>query len=473
MKKKILMINPPTGLLIRDDRCQSNINEFMVSVSRPPQELLIMAAILKKDGHETIIQDYPIEKKTLVDYEKDIRKFWPDILVINATIPTITDDAKCVRAAKKIKQDLVVMLRCGMIEHIAQEVMAQEELIDVIFYGESDFTLHEFLECKDKNEVKGIFYRNKKRIVKTEPRPFIANLDSLPMIDRNLIRNELYKRPDTGAPLGLIEVSRGCPYSCIFCLTPFSYGRHHRRRSIQNIIKEIIICKRNYGIFDFHFKSDLFSFDKKWIIGLCREITKNNLGIRWFANSRADTVDAESLEAMKESGCFALSLGAESGSQYILDKIRKDITKKQIKKAFELCERKGIQTYAYFIIGFPWDTKDTIEETIRFSKIIDPDYIDFFFPYAFKGTGLSQIIARYGLLNKVSTANTIRKSYIGLQFPTLTLGPKELIRLRKKALRSFYLRPAYILKSFKRFSSFQERMNILKYGISLLKKIMR
>ncbi len=468
MKKKVLLVNPPTGLFIRDDRCQSDVGEFLLAVSRPPHELMIIATILQDNGYDVAVIDYPIEGKSGADYELDIRRILPDILIINATLPTLPSDIKCANYVKTVKKDIIVLLRCGMIEYYAREIMQKEKGIDIIVYGESDFTICDFLECNDKKDVKGIFYRDGKKVVKTEPRPFVEDLDILPIVNRDLIRNELYIRPDTKNPLGLIEVSRGCPYSCIFCLSPLAYGKIHRRRSVSNIIKEIKICTEKYGIYDFHFKSDLFSFSREWVLELCKGIVENNIKIQWFANSRVDTVDEELLKNMKKSGCFALSFGVEAGSQYILDKIKKNTTLDKIKMTFDLCKNVKIRTYAYFIIGFPWDTEDTVKQTIRFSKKIKPDFVDIFFPYAFPGTELYRLISSQG---NSPLFNFERHAYSRVQFSIPSLSKKRLIGLRKKALRNFYLRPLYILQVLMKCRNFKELFNVIRFALSSIKKI--
>ena len=469
--KKILMVNPPTGIFIRDDRCQSNVEEFLVSVTRPPHELLIMAAILENDGCKVVINDYPSEKKAMIDFKQDVIKLAPDILVVNATIPTLIDDLACVRIAKQINQNTLSVLRCGAIEQIAESVMNLEPMLDFILYGETDFTLSEFLKSKNKETVKGVFYRYEGKIIETQKRPFLKDLDSLPIVDRNMIKSNLYTRPDTEEAVGLIEVSRGCPYKCIFCLVPVAYGSVHRTRSVENVMLEIRICVKKYGITNFHFKSDLFSFKREWVLELCKEIIKNKLNIKWFANSRADTIDQELIFLMKNSGCFALAIGVESGSQKILDKIGKKTNLNQIKNTFNLCRREKIKTYAYFIIGFPWDTENTIRETIDFSKKIDPDYIDFFFPYAFPGTKFYETARELGLIDVFSLDNIIKNSYINSQSPTLAISKSRLIQLRKKALKEFYFRPGYILRTFKNCKNFNEVLRLLKYGMASLKKI--
>ena len=383
----------------------------------------------------------------------------------------MNEDIKCSKIAKQLKKDILVVLRCGAVEYVAEELMKKEKTIDVVFYGETDFTLYELLANADKNKIKGVFYRENIKIVKTAKRPFLEDMESLPIVDRSLIKNKLYIRPDNGKPLGLIETSRGCPYSCIFCLTPYTYGHLHRRRRVSSIIKEIRICVEDYGILDFHFKSDIFSFNKEWIIELCNEIMKNNLKIRWFANSRVDSIDDNLLKVMKKSGCFALAIGVESGSKYILNKIKKNITLEGIEKAFLSCKKNKIRTYAYFIIGFPWDTKYTVTETVKLCKKIDPDYIDFFYPFAFQGTELYKIIKDLGLIKNEVVENIRRKSYIGFQFPTLTLSKEELNKLRREALKSFYFRPRYVLRTFRQCKTLGEVFRIFGYGVSLMKKI--
>ena len=469
--KKILMVNPPTGIFIRDDRCQSNVEEFLVSITRPPHELLIMSTILKNDGCKVVINDYPSEKKAMIDFKQDVIKLAPDILVVNATIPTLIDDLACVRIAKQINQNTLSVLRCGAIEQIAESVMNLEPMLDLILYGETDFTLSEFLKSKNKETVKGVFYRYEGKIIETQKRPFLKDLDSLPIVDRNMIKSNLYTRPDTEEAVGLIEVSRGCPYKCIFCLVPVAYGSVHRTRSVENVMLEIRICVKKYGITNFHFKSDLFSFKREWVLELCKEIIKNKLNIKWFANSRADTIDQELIFLMKNSGCFALAIGVESGSQKILDKIGKKTNLNQIKNTFNLCRREKIKTYAYFIIGFPWDTENTIRETIDFSKKIDPDYIDFFFPYAFPGTKFYETARELGLIDVFSLDNIIKNSYINSQSPTLAISKNRLVKLRQKALKEFYLRPGYILRTFKNCKNFNEVLRLLSYGMVSLKKI--
>ncbi|MBN1494020.1 MAG: radical SAM protein [Candidatus Omnitrophica bacterium] len=473
MKKRILFVNPPSGLFVRDDRCQSSVEDFLVAIPRPPHELLIMATILESAGHTVMVRDYPIMKKSFIEYALDLESFAPDIVVINATIPSLVKDIECAKIAKRQAFETTVVLRCGMIEPIARDVMHAEPDIDMIIYGESDFSLREILQGSTIAAVPGLFYRNGGVIEQTAARPYLQDLDSLPIVNRRLIDNNAYIRPDSGRPLGLIEVSRGCPYSCIFCLTPSTYGHGHRRRSPQSIVKEIALCVTEYGIRDFHLKSDLFSAHHEWVHELCDEIIKSGLSISWFANSRVDSVNKKLLRHMKESGCFAVSFGVESGSQEILDKMHKKITIDEIHKAFSLCKELKIETYAYFIIGFPWDTRETIEESVTLAMRIDPNYVDFFFPYVFYGTPLYDICRDMGLMHDITYTELQKGSYVAVQFPTTTLSTEELARLRKKAMQRFYLRPRFIMKTLLRCKNLRELLAVMRYGLSTFKKMVR
>ncbi len=142
----------------------------------------------------------------------------------------------------------------------------------------------------------------------------MQDLDLGPYPARHLARNELYFRPDTGAPQTTVVTSRGCPSKCIFCLAPKISGSRVRRRSPENILGELRECVERHGIRDFLFRSDLFHHGSKWVLDLCQLIVDARLDIRWSCNSRVDTLDEARLEAMKRAGCWLIAFGVESGS---------------------------------------------------------------------------------------------------------------------------------------------------------------
>lgn len=466
---KILLINPPTGIFVREDRCQSAVSTFALPVIRPPMDLMMIAASLEEIGIECKIKDYPIEGGGWDCLKSNLCDFKPDFLVIGTTTSTILDDLKSCTLAKACDKSIITIAKGADLAITAVETLNKFKELDIVITGESELAVRDIVMMKNSlDRVPGISYRNNDTVIRNPDRELVKDLDSLPRPARHLINNNLYTRLDTGKPMAIVEVSRGCPFNCIFCLAGKTYGYKVRYRSVESVVEEIIECKNMYGIMDFHLKSDIFTWDKQWVAGLCRAIMNSKLKIHWLCNSRVDTLDADSTKAMKDAGCWAISLGVESGSQVILDKMRKGITLEQSKEAVRLCRATGIKTYLYFLIGFPWDTEETILDSIRFAKELDGDFIDFFIVYPFRGTELEKIARQHNLL---SEHHYFKNAYSGIGIDTFTVSKERLKYMRKKGLISFYLRPAYILRVLARAASWRERVNYLKYGFRLLKSI--
>ena len=202
------------------------------------------------------------------------------------------------------------------------------------------------------------------------------------------------------------------------------------------------------------------------MISLCREISKRRLDIKWATNSRVDTIDSERLYWMKKAGCFIIGFGAESGSKEILEKLDKNITLDKTETAVSLCREFDIDSFLVFIIGFPWDRKDTIEETIYFAtKKINPTFVEVNIAYPFPETPLFKLIKEQGLFNDDRMSGyDYSKSII----KTHTLSNEELEGYRTKFLKKFYLRPSYIVSTLKRAKSSAIFFNCAKRAFRLL-----
>ncbi len=466
---KALLINPPTGIFIREDRCQSAAFTFALPVVRPPMDLMMMAASLEAIGVDCKIKDYPLEGGGWSALEDHLYHFKPDYLIVSTTTSTLRDDLASCAKAKVHNKNIITIAKGADLSITAIEMLREFKDLDIVITGECELAIKDIVMMRDRlAAVPGIAYKNNNTVVRNADREFIEALDSLPRPARHLIRNNLYTRLDTGTPMALIEISRGCPHTCIFCLAGKTYGHKVRYRSVKSVIEEIIVCKGTYNIYDFHLKSDIFTWDKKWVKELCQAIAHNNMKINWLCNSRVDTLDADCLSAMKHAGCWAVSLGVESGNQDILNKMKKGITLEQSREAVRLCKMAGIKTYLYFLFGFPWDTEETIGDSVRFAKELDGDFVDFFIVYPFCGTELEAIARRYNLLN---TYNNFKDAYSGIAIDTLFVSKQKLQYLRKKALKDFYTRPRYILRSLHNAGSFKKQLNYLKYGLKLLRTI--
>ena len=462
-KKKILLIYPPSPVLNREDRCQQPTKELIVIPPLPPTDLMYLAAVAENAGLEAKIKDYSQGG----NFEKDLKEFQPDYLLINVATPTFKNDLNSLTVAKEICPDIITIAKGAAFFNVALDVMYFQKDLDLIIYGEPEETLREILKGRRYKYIKGLYYREDLRAKFTGPRPFIQDLDKLPFPARHLVDNTIYRRPDNNEIQAVIKVSRGCPYHCFFCLaTPVS-GAKVRRRSPDNIIEEIKECIDKYGITNFIFWSDVFNADKEWVMELCDKIIENELDITWSANTRADTADEEMAYKMYDAGCRLVSIGVESGSQEILNNIGKRITLDDVRLTVKIFKRAGIKIYNYFVIGLPWDDEDTIEDTIEFAIELDSDFISFYTATPLPGTKFYEYAKENNLIN---SDTSFKSAYYYPSVGTHYLSKERVFELHKKAIRRFYPRPGYILRTLLRIRSITEFKNYFKAGLGILFK---
>ena len=460
-KKRVLLIYPPSPVMSREDRCQQPVEDLLVIPPLPPTDLMYLAAIAEQCGYEAIIRDYSLGG----DFITDLRTFVPDYLVANIATPTFKTDMETVAHAKELNPNLITIVKGAPFLTYSDNVIYENPFIDYVIIGEPELTLKDILNGVPNEEIKGICYQENFQGIKNELRPFNNNLDDLPFPARHLIDNSIYKRPDNGKVQAVIKVSRGCPFHCFFCLaTPVS-GLKVRTRSAENIISEIKECVEKYGIKNFLFWSDIFNFDRKWTIDLCEKIIKSGLKITWSANTRANTMDEEMAVLMYKAGCRLVSIGVESGSQEILNHIGKKITLEEVRKTVKILKRNKIKIYNYFVLGLPWETEKTAEETIKFAIELDSDFVSFYTATPLPGTKFFA----YAMLNRLAEANmNFDNAYYVPSVRSHSLSKERIFEIHKSAVKRFYLRPSFILKTLLNLRSCVEFKRYFKVGINLL-----
>lgn len=463
--KKVLLINPPTGNYIRDDRCQAPVK--YIAVLRMPIDLSYIAAVIEKENLECVIRDYPAEGKNIHDFILDLQKLKPDVLVVSTTTPTIKKDLEICTLAKKYLPKIITVVKGAHVTIKDKEVLEECDELDIVIRGEYEITSNELVrELKKKNfnlkKIKGISFRKGQEIFRNKDRMPLENLDELPFPARHLINNNLYIRPDTGRMQTTIQTNRGCPANCTFCLVKVVSGQKIMSRSPKNIVDEIEECVKKYDIRDFYFRADTFTWNKDWMKKVCEEIIKRKLKINWGSNSRVNTLDEERIKLMKKSGCWMLGLGIESGSQEILNKMKKGTKLEQVERAVKLCKKYKIKIFAFFVIGYPDDNEETIIETINFAKKLNADFTEFNTCYPYPGTEVYNEGIKSGLYtNEMLTG---RDQYEA-SMPTKFLTGKEVTKLRDKAEKEFILRPAYFWRTLKNINSAKEFFNYFKFGL--------
>ena len=421
-----------------------------------PLNLAYLASYLHKERPDIEIEILDCEALGLIysKIKEEIKKIKPDLVGITAPTPAFTQVLEICRIIKQeISKDIITVLGGPHPTALPRETIAEKDIdICVVFEGEIVFT--ELINALDRktslNEIKGIFFKDKNNnVIETEKREPIKDLDSLPFPDREFFDTDLYFPPPTkrlsNKKAGNMITSRGCPYECTYCMASFMWQRKVRFRSIENVMKEIEECIDKYNIREFNFHDELFTVNKKRTIEFCQEVKKRKLDIAWVCMIRVDFTDEETLKEMKEAGCKKIMFGFESGSQMILDKMKKRVALEKAEQAVKLVKKMGIKTAGNFMFGNIGETKETIRQSIDLAKKLNTDTMAFFIASPYPGTEFYRIAKEKGYFRK----NIEWKDFtlVSNNLPPLnlpSLPAEKILEWQKRAYREYYIRLRYI-----------------------------
>lgn len=473
---KVMLIYPPGKAYQRgEDRAQCNIDDSAATSVHACNDLGYAAAILRNSDYEVFLRDYQTEKTDIDEIKSDVENFLPDIIVISTTNATILSDIDFVNNILEYHK-CEIILKGAIFFNIPAELLETLDLrnIKYLIGGEIDTIIGKLVDNILKGEgnlkdIPGIIFKEENSFIKTSFNTWETDLDNIPFPARDLMKNELYVRPDTGEPMATIQVTRGCPSQCIYCLTPMISGKVVRKRSVENVFAEISECYYKYGIKNFFFKADTFTIDSSWAEELCDRIINSDLykKIEFTVNSRAKPLNITLLQKLKKAGCFMIAVGFESGNENTLKLIKKGTTVEDNLRAAKMIKEARLPLFGFFMIGFPWEDRNDVMNTLRFVFEIDPDFAEIHVAMPFVGTELYSACEKYGTIRSESWGNDY---FSPNTTGTFSVPVDELIALRKKYLLKFYLRPAYIIK--KMFGAISNPIiikNYVAYGMRLLK----
>ncbi|MBI4804281.1 MAG: radical SAM protein [Desulfovibrio sp.] len=314
-----------------------------------------------------------------------VKEYAPHVVGISSKSQNFASAVRLARIVKAINKDTVVVIGGPHPSMAWPEVMKVPE-IDFCVLGEGEVTLVELLNAlktgRDPADIPGLALRRNSLVERTSARELIHDLDSLPF-------------PHASAPTTLVDyalypphayqyifATRGCPHACFYCGSRNVWSRRTRLRSIENVVAELQAL-RGMGLRSFLFDDDNFGINKSHLKRLCASIGENCPGITWTCEIHADLVDIDTATAMRKGGCNAVAVGIESGNDGVLRAIRKGVTVSKALEACSLLKAQGIEVRAFFIIGFPFDTEDTIADTFKAmqSPHIDKIIYSVFTPY--------------------------------------------------------------------------------------------
>ena len=447
---KVLLVNPTHKEAYSKVPSAEGVN--------PPLGLAYIASYLRENGIDVSLIDAAALDISHEELRKNMSEKEFDIIGVPSMTPSLNSSLNALEIAREINPRCKTVMGGNHISALPIETLTNYQIIDFGVLREGEITFLELVNALEKNQelskVDGLVYR-KDGIINVNPkRKFIENLDELPLPAYDLLPMDKYRLPAHHTsysgniklkPFFLLFTSRGCPYDCTYCASKVIWERKVRYRSPENVLKEIDILVNKYGVKCLEIADDIFTINKQRLHAILDGLIERNYDLHFNCLSRVDTVDLESLKKMKKAGCYLIRFGVESGSQKILDRMKKNVKVEQIRNAFKLVNKANIASSASFIIGHPGETEETVNETIKIAKEINSDAALFFIAIPLVGTELFEIAKNQNLI--------VNKEWIHWkQVPekpvmrTEELTVEDLLRLRKKAFKEFYFRPYYLME---------------------------
>ena len=467
---EIILVKPP----LSREEIYGKLSD--VGAYDPPLGLAYLAANLKKNQVGVEIVDANAMRLSFNDLVDFICEKAPRYVGITAVTLDIYGAAQLAYEIKQKNKGIITILGGVHLTAVPRETMTQFPQFDMGVIGEGEATLLEVIQAldskKDLNGVNGLVYRLNGETVSTPPRQVNYHLDSYPPPAWDLIPGfpQNYPVPPYSmhnSPSCSLVTSRGCGRRCTFCFqgTMGQALRFHGAEYVLNIIKHLYA---HYGIRDLRIVDDQFLANKKRTEKICTMLIEEDLNLSFSCMARVDTINPQLLGMLKRAGCRQINFGIESGSQQILDLIKKDIKLEEVVQAVRWTKKEGIRTLGYFMIGFPTETEDTIRQSIDFAKKLLLDDISVFLLTPFPGTELYHSAHQYGIFKKDWKSMSM---FIEPCFIPHGLTGEKILAYRKKAILQFYLRPKVVF-SYLRMSTTLSRLKVLIQGMFAILKLL-
>jgi len=376
-----------------------------------------------------------------------------DHVIINTSTPSLKNDCKVAEAIKDQKPGTKIGFVGAHAMVLPTETLKASRAIDWVGRKEFDFTCKEVAEGRDFGTIAGLSYKDKDGKIKHNPeREMIQNMDSLPWVADVYKRDLQIEKYFIGYlmhPYVSLYTGRGCPAQCTFCLWPQTIGGHkYRVRSPQNVADEMAYMKKLFPqVREFFFDDDTFTAN----LPRAREIAKKlgPLGLNWSCNSRAN-LDYDTIKSFKDNGLRLFLVGYESGNDETLTRIKKGVTTEEMRKFTKACHQAGVVIHGTFILGLPVETKETIEQTIRFAQELDVFSLQVSLAAPYPGTELYEMAKLNSWFTKKDKTDLVEGDGFqqsALEYPGLS--KEEIFESVERFYHRYYLRPKPILRIIK------------------------
>lgn len=474
-KLSVMLYKMPEILLINPNYMKELYGKRVMSV-HPPLGLAYLTSYLNKRGIETEIIDANACNFSEEETIKKIINSDAKIIGIGATSAIAEIAFGLCEKIKERDSSKIIVFGGIHISCLTEESLRKCTAINYAVIGEGEKTLYNLIlaikKKKSLRRVKGIAFIENNKFIKTPVEELIKNLDEIPFPEKKSLPREIYQ-PGSEFDIGIkgeeyweIITSRGCPNKCTYCSSSH-FWKNIRVRSVENIFQEIKELSEK-GVKHLSFLDDTFTISEKRVIELCDRI--KSLKLKWDCYARVNNLSEKMVKSMKNAGCLGMRIGFESGSNEILQKIKKNTTIEQAKKAMKIIRKYNLKTFGFFMIGLPGDNRKTIEKTINFAIELEPTFASFAIATPFPGT---EMFREY--LEKNWVPENFNWHNMDLHDAELTrtdkLSSEEILKYYKNANRRFYIRPKYWIRiSIYLVKHPKELMNYSLRMISKLKK---
>lgn len=452
MSERVLLINPPAidGIkFTRQGRCQER--EEVLGTTKPPYTLVVIAALLRARGIACRVIDQTASNIPTAEViaTLDREGFRPTMILFPSTTPTLDADVLEMRA---LKAHYAVPMFCfgPHASTVPQLSMERAPDVDGMFVGEPEDGVLALVTRGDRSSLAGIpglTYRDAGgAIVPHTSHGSFTGFAEMPIPAWDMLNLGDYTLPLEGKPYILIETSRGCPYTCDFCVAPIHQGHKFRERDATRLVDEMEYAVKTLGVKHFYLWGDTVTLNAKSFGKFCDELIARDIGARWFGNARADNlVDPAFVQKLKDSGCWMLAMGIESESEEVRKDMVKRLEEQKVRTAFRNLRAIGIKSFAFFIYGYPGETLESMDRTTAYAIDLDADFANFYPAVPYPGTDLYDKAKREGML--VSDDWTrMEYSYYLLRFGDI--NEATVMAALQRARRRFFLRPRYIARNF-------------------------
>ncbi len=387
MKARVTLVNPPYPA-------------GAVQAPFIPLGIGYLAAFLEKNDFEVNVIDCQVNYPSPKQLADEFAKTEPDVVGLTSATLTYKPALEIVKIVKEVRPSCLTVMGGPHVTVLDEQTMQEPNAPDVVARGEGEQTILELAELasgsdlKELNRIDGVTYRNNGEIVRTKDRQFIENLDDLPHPAYNHFDLRGYKF--TGKMYLPIITSRGCPFNCAFCLASKMCGRGFRARSPKKVVDELEWLRDSYAADAFAFYDDTFTFDKKRAFDICQEIIDRHVDLPWDCRTRVDQVTVEMLQKMKRANCKLIHYGVESGSQKMLNLMKKGTTVEQNARAIKLTKEAGIGAAISVVVGYPGETPEMLKQTVDFIEKTKPDYVYMCQAIPYPGTEMAEQLNKLG-----------------------------------------------------------------------------